>query len=41
MDPAFAADHPRRAATEGAEADAIGLALARGWVGLIAAGPAR
>jgi GMP synthase (glutamine-hydrolysing) len=37
MDPDFAADHPRRAATEGAEADAIGLALARGWVGLIAA----
>ena len=35
LDPAFPAAHDARAETEGAEADAVGLALARRWVGLI------
>lgn len=35
LDPGFAAAHAQRAATEGAAADAIGLTIARRWVGLI------
>ena len=35
LDAGFAAAHPARAASEGAEADAHGLALARAWVGCI------
>lgn len=35
LDPAFPAAHADRALTEGAEADAHGLALARRWVALI------
>jgi len=35
IDPDFAASHADRARTEGTEADAVGLALARRWVGLI------
>jgi len=35
IDPGFAAEHPRRAQTDGAAADAEGLGLARRWVALI------
>ncbi|MCR9150134.1 MAG: type 1 glutamine amidotransferase [Rhodobacteraceae bacterium] len=35
IDPGFAAEHPRRAETDGAAADAEGLGLARRWVALI------